>query len=333
MKIHVLSNPNRPTTTKYADYDPFAIITHEYVHNMEDLGYEIIHYGLEGSDVYCEHYSLSTDLDEFNKEASSIIGKRKEAGDIIACFYGWTNQAATLAHNDLKVIEPAIGYDSYATFARYKVFKSYAHMHFYYGTKNNFRAPDWYDAVIPWGKNPNDFTFKDNINKEDYFLYFGRITQSKGISLAIDATAAAGVKLKIAGPGSVASLGYPEIPSHVEVVGVCDSEQRRKLMANAKAIIAPTYYLEPFGLMVVEGYFSGTPAITTDWGAFTETVIQNKTGYRCRNFREFVKAIEDVSEEKIRSIDCHKHAMDNYSNKVVFNKHHEYIQRIGMNFY
>jgi len=333
MKIHVLSNPNRPTTTKYADYDPFAIITHEYVHNMKLRGYEMIHYGLEGSEVDCEHHSLSTDKDEFNKEASSIIGKRKNPGDVIACFYGVANQPATIAHSDLRVIEPAIGYDSYATFARYKVFKSYAHMHFYYGTRNMFNTPDWYDAVIPWGRDPNDFKFKYNFDKEDYFLCFGRITNSKGIKLAIDATDAAGVKLKIAGPGSLYDIGLLETPDHVEVVGICNAVQRKELMSNAKGIIGATQYLEPFGLMVVEGYFSGTPAITTDWGAFSETVVQNETGYRCRNFKEFVNAINDVNAGKIQSMNCYKYAMENYSNKVVFDKHHKYIQRIQSDFY
>lgn len=333
MKIHVLSNPNRPTTTKYADYDPFAIMTHEYVHNMKERGYEIIHYGLEGSDVDCEHHSLSSDLDEFNREASSIIEKRKEPSDIISCFYGIANKPATDAHTDLKIIEPAIGYDATACFARYKIFLSYAHMHFYYGMTNRFMTPDWYHGVIPWGRDPEKFTFKYNFNKEDYFLCFGRVTSSKGIELAIDATKKAGVKLKIAGPGTLKELGYDQVPNHVEELGICDSIQRKELMSNAKAILGLTHYLETFGLMVVEAYFSGTPAITTDWGAFNETVIHGKTGYRCRNFKEIVNAIENVAEGKISSIDCHRYAMENYSNKVVFDKHHEYIQRIQLDFY
>lgn len=333
MKIHVLSNPHRPTTTKYADFDPFAIIAREYVYNMQERGYEIIHYGLEGSEVECEHYSLSNNLNEFNLEASKIIQKRKSSDDIIACFYGLDNQDATLNHPDLKIIEPAIGYDATATFARYKVYKSYAHMHYHYGLNRNHMNPDWYDAVIPWGRDPKEFTFKYNFLKEDYFLCFGRITNSKGIQLAIDATKAAGVKLKIAGPGSLYNIGIVDPPSHVEVFGICDSEQRRELMSNAKAIIGATQYLEPFGLMVVEGYFSGTPAITTDWGAFPETVVQNKTGYRCRNFREFVDAIKNINDGKIRSIDCYRYAMENYSNKVVFDKHDDYIKRIFLDFY
>lgn len=331
MKIHILSNPNRPTTTKYADYDPFAIITHEYVHNMGKLGYEIIHYGLEGSEVDCQHHSLSNNLVEFNNEASALIGKNKSPDDIIACFYGIANKPATDQHTDIRIVEPAIGYDSYATFARYKVFKSYAHMHFYYGTKNVFNDPDWYDAVIPWGRDPKDFEF--NKYKKDYFLYFGRICESKGVRLAIDATRAAGVDLIIAGPGSLQEIGYEEIPNHVKVVGVCNSVERKELMKHAKGLIGLTQYLEPFGLMIIESYFSGTPVITTDWGAFAETVVHNKTGYRCRNFREILDAIEKISTEQIDPIDCYNYALKNYSNDVIFNKHDRYIKRIFSHFY
>jgi glycosyltransferase involved in cell wall biosynthesis len=84
--------------------------------------------------------------------------------------------------------------------------------------------------------------------------------------------------------------------------------------------------------MVAEGYFSGTPAITTDWGGFTETVVQGVTGYRCREFREFVDAINNI--DKIKPENCRNWAMSNYTEEIVHNKLNDYFKKIlEQNFY
>jgi glycosyltransferase involved in cell wall biosynthesis len=324
MKVHVLSNPHRATTSVYADADPFAIIVHKYINNLKHK-YEFIHYGLEGSDVDCEHHSLPKDLENFNKQASSIISKRKSPEDIILCFYGADNRDATIDHQDLKIVEPVIGYTPSAIFAPYRVFESYSHMTYYYGTKGMLMSPSWWDDVIPSGKDPKDFKY--NEKKKDYFLMFGRVCPEKGLHVAIQATEAAGVDLVLAGPGNLSECGYSTTPKHVTCVGVCDAKKRKSLMSDAKGIIGATYYLEPFGNMIVEGYFSGTPAITTDWGAFTETVVNGVTGYRCREFSEFVYAINNIGS--ISSKTCYDYAMNNYTHDVIYDKHDKYLQKIA----
>jgi glycosyltransferase involved in cell wall biosynthesis len=144
--------------------------------------------------------------------------------------------------------------------------------------------------------------------------------------VAIQATDAAGKKLIIAGPGTLQSMGYLETPSHVTMMGLCDADQRRQLMSGARAILGPTIYVEPFGNMVAEGYMSGTPAITTDWGGFTDTVVQGVTGFRCREFREFVQAIHQI--DRIDPHACRKWALDNYEDSVVHDKFDAYLEKI-----
>jgi glycosyltransferase involved in cell wall biosynthesis len=84
--------------------------------------------------------------------------------------------------------------------------------------------------------------------------------------------------------------------------------------------------------MVAEALMSGTPAITTDWGGFVDTNVHGLTGYRCRDFRDFVNAIKNI--DQIKPIDCLQYAVTHFEDKVVHEKLHNYLQKINdLNFY
>lgn len=329
--LHILSNPTGPVHINNR-IDPFSIAVIKFIENMTALGWDCIHYGIIGCDAPCETVICLDEIysdrnictSAYNKRAAIEIQKRKNTQDLIMCFHGWENREAAEANKDLKIIEPSIGYDTKAVFAPYRVFVSYAQMHMFYGERGMLMNPSWYDAVIPNAFSANEFEF--NSNKGDYFLYFGRVIHNKGVDVAIQATEKTGQKLVIAGPGNLSDLGYKSIPDHVTCVGLCNAEQRKLLMKDARAILGPTYYVEPFGNMIAEGYFAGTPAITTDWGGFTETVQQGITGFRCREFKDFVNAIKNISS--INPSDCRNYAMKNYEEKVVHEKFDDYFKKI-----
>lgn len=335
--LHILSSPYGPVNLTNT-MDPFSIITWKFIHQMTKRGWHCIHYSIPGTDVDCEMVQCLDIINEnndvnihvYNDRAGKEIASRKNPGDMILCFYGIGNQGATEPNRDLRIIEPSIGYATSTVFADYRVFTSYSHMHMYYGEKGMLMNPSWWDAVIPNAITAEDFEFSGE--KDDYFLFFGRVIESKGINLAIQATRHAGKKLIIAGPGSLENLGYSEIPNHVTVVGQCNADQRKKLMSKAKAILGLTHYVEPFGNMVAEGYMSGTPAITTDWGGFTDTVKEGVTGFRCRIFKDVVNAIHKIDE--ISPWDCRQWAEDNYEDSVVHDKLHNYLLNLqDPNFY
>lgn len=330
--LHILSNPFG--TVHYNNrMDPFSFTTWKFIHHMQKLGWPCIYYGTIGSEVECEMVlCLEEDTDnkdhrwlKYNENARDEIGKRKKPNDMILSFYGSATQPATDSHKDLKIIEPCIGYPTTNVFAPYRIFCSYGHMHMYYGEKNMLMNPSWYDEVIPNAITATEFEYK--AFKDDYFLVFGRVIETKGIHLAIQATEHLGKRLVIAGPGSLESLGYQNLPKHVEYVGFADVPMRKKLMADAKAIIGLTTYVEPFGNMIPEGYFSGTPAITTDWGGFVDTVVPGVTGFRVRNFRELVNAIDSISS--IQPIDCYRFAMRKFEDMVVHSRFNDYFTRLN----
>ena len=316
---------------------------------LKSKGHTVFFYGVEGSRVECDEFiEVSTKEvlkraygeynrkkmffkcnpeDEahriFNENAIKEVNKRKQEGDILLCTMGNYHKAiADLT--GLTAVESGIGYTG--VFSQFKVFESYAWMHHVYGLMN-IEDGCWYDAVIPNYFEIDDFSYCDK--KEDYLLYLGRIISRKGVQLASDIAKATGNKLYIVGQGSLDNpdeglqLSQEKHIIYKEAVGI---EERAEIMGKAKAVLMPTYYLEPFGGVNVEAQLMGTPVITTDWGAFPETVLQGVTGYRCRCFEEFCWAVNNIHNIKYEN--CREWAVNNYSCERAANMYEEYFSRI-----
>jgi glycosyltransferase involved in cell wall biosynthesis len=337
LRLHVLANPHGITDLRYR-MEPFNIAVSKFITNMVPLGWQITHYGHELSQVACENVAVisATELppqDEstlfphnpaltqlFAQRVNQQLQTRVQPGDAVLCFYGSDHSNAVQNLSDALIVEPSIGYRAEAVFAPYRVFTSYAQMHYYYGKNNLLHTPSWTDAVIPNAFTANEFEYSDN--KGDYLLYLGRVSGEKGIDIAIKTAQATGRRLVIAGPGHVDS-----VPAQVEVIGYVGVEQRKKLLSQAAALIAPTLYIEPFGNIVVEAAMSGTPVLTTDWGGFTETVVPSVTGYRCRSLQEFAAAVDKIND--IKPWNCRAWAMEHYSDQVVHDQFDQYFKRIA----
>ena len=344
MRFHILGLPHTVSSKTYnaCAYTQKVV---KFGKMMTERGHEVLHYGHEDSDLQCtEHITVLTNEDfeksygthdwrskffKFNtgdhayqtffKNAIEEVGKRKLKNDFILPFWGSGVRPVCDAHPDLICVEPGIGYAG-GHWARFKIFESYAIYHAYCGLKNVGQCnQDWYEVVIPNYFDVDDFDYCDQ--KEDYFLYLGRVYSGKGVEVAIQATQIAGKKLVIAGQKED---GY-KLPDHVEYVGYADVPTRKRLMSKAKASFLASMYVEPFGGVQVENLLSGTPTITTDWGSFAENNIHGKTGYRCRTMGDFVDAINNI--DQIKPYDCRMFG-ENFSLEKVALMYEKYFEDV-----
>jgi glycosyltransferase involved in cell wall biosynthesis len=141
------------------------------------------------------------------------------------------------------------------------------------------------------------------VGKGDYIGFMGRIIKPKGLHLAIKAAQKAGLKLKIAGKhySSESKDNYwqKEIEPHlktdaVEYVGYLKTnEEKQQFLTNAKALVVPSTWREPFGMVTIEALACGTPVIAFNRGA-TPEIINEKSGI-------IIKYLED-DEDNINAL-------------------------------
>lgn len=129
----------------------------------------------------------------------------------------------------------------------------------------------------------------------DYVAYLGRIIEPKGVHLAIAAVKQYNVehpgtplKLKLAGKHYSGAKDHywatriePELHDpNIEYIGFVDaSTAKRELLGNAKALLVPSLFAEPFGLVSIESMACSTPVIALDSGALPEVISDGKTGF------------------------------------------------------
>ncbi|MER7396184.1 glycosyltransferase [Streptomyces sp. NPDC000151] len=120
----------------------------------------------------------------------------------------------------------------------------------------------------------------------EHLLYLGRLAEAKGVRLlmaAWDELAAdggVGVPLVIAGTGPLERevTAWAAGRDDVRYVGLYDTAECQRAVARSVAVVAPSTWLEAFGLVVVEAMAAGVPTVAAGHGAFVELVEDGVTG-------------------------------------------------------
>jgi glycosyltransferase involved in cell wall biosynthesis len=138
--------------------------------------------------------------------------------------------------------------------------------------------------------------------KGDYLAFLGRIAPEKRPDRAIEIAQHAGLPLKIAAKIDKADRAYwdetvgPMIAGSpdVEFVGEIDEERKAEFLGNARALLFPIDWPEPFGLVMIEAMACGTPVIAFRQGSVPEIVDDGVTGFIVRDVAEAALAATRV---------------------------------------
>jgi glycosyltransferase involved in cell wall biosynthesis len=144
----------------------------------------------------------------------------------------------------------------------------------------------------------------------NYLAFLGRISPEKRPDRAIEIAARAGLPLKIAAKIDRVDRAYwdqvvaPLVARHrnVEFVGEIDEGRKAEFLCNARALLFPIDWPEPFGLVCIEAMACGTPVIAFHAGAAPEVVDDGVTGFVVRNVDEAVSAVTRVAALDRRNV-------------------------------
>ena len=145
--------------------------------------------------------------------------------------------------------------------------------------------------------------------RDQFILFVGRLTLEKGIVTLLAAwrELERDVKLKIVGDGPLAET-VAEVAHDNQLIEFLGKQSRARvldMMGSANAVVVPSIWHEPFGLVVIEAFAKGRPVIASQVGGLADIVENGNTGLHfkpgdCTDLAEKVRWIIDHPSETER---------------------------------
>lgn len=182
--------------------------------------------------------------------------------------------------------------------------------------------------------------YKLKLFPPDKFIWIARIDEAKGVYNAILAANRLGASLDIAGRVDEAKEDFfkakvkPYLNKKIRYIGEIGQKQKNNFFGNAKALLYPIEWEEPFGLVMIEAMACGTPVIAFDRGSVREIVEDGKTGFIVKprdrsgkiNIFGLVEAMEKA--DKIDRAYCRKRFEERFTTKKMADGYEEIYYKI-----
>lgn len=159
---------------------------------------------------------------------------------------------------------------------------------------------------------PRDLLPFNGDARDPYLVFLGRISPEKRPDRAIEIATRTGLPLKIAAKIDKVDLPYwktriwPMIKGrpNVEFLGEVNELQKASLLGDARALLFPIDWPEPFGLVVIEAMACGTPVIAFNAGSVPEIIEDGVTGFIVDSIDQAIEAfcrLPELDRARIRA--------------------------------
>lgn len=207
-----------------------------------------------------------------------------------------------------------------------------------------FIAPSnfYRDKMIEYGFEPNKIKYIPNPieigdyidssnNKEDYYIYFGRLSREKGIKTLINACIKTNSKLIILGTGPIEK----ELKTYVAnfasnlivFAGFAKGNKLKSYILKSKAVVLPSEWYENGPYSAMEAMALGKPLIVRNNGGLPELVDNGISGYIFNNFDELTSILTHINEIGVSTKMC----MNSYLKAVSLFNSKDYLKRLMLN--
>jgi glycosyltransferase involved in cell wall biosynthesis len=189
--------------------------------------------------------------------------------------------------------------------------------------------------VIHHGLDPAKFECLPHA-RGDYVCFVGRFARVKGPHTAIDAAGRAGVAIRVAGEihppdqaWAAAELQSRLDRRHVRYMGSIGLTDKRPLLRDARALLAPIEWNEPFGLILIEAMLSGCPVVAFARGSVPELVEDGITGFIARDPDHMAELIRPGGPvDHIDRARCRVRAIGRFSRERMVTDHVKLYERV-----
>jgi glycosyltransferase involved in cell wall biosynthesis len=166
-------------------------------------------------------------------------------------------------------------------------------------------------------------------NPGDYYFLFGQITEYKRADIALEACAASGRKLVVAGAGAnKKEIQHWEKTGLITFKGRVSDEELCSLYSGARALIFPG--IEDMGLVPIEANAAGCPVIAFGKGGVMDTIKDGVTGlfFNEQNPASLIEALNRFEAAEAAGTFLNRGAFSNHVQQFSRDAFKERVRRI-----